>query len=102
MKSQNIIKENPSIDFIHLYFCEDILNFPNEQIFTKLNYLLQDMYSSGEFKDRDELADYCVNVLNPIAFKIARNHTEFMMYEFKNTKQKKEVINEPGEAPNAD
>jgi len=93
---------NLAIDFIHLYFCEDILNFPEDQIYNKLNYLLQEMYHSGEFESKDELSEYCLKVLNPVAFQIARNHSDFLTTEFKNEKKLEQLTNNPSEAPTYD
>lgn len=94
--------ENAASDFIHLYFCEDILNFPQDQIFNKLNVLLQEMNFFGSFESKEELSDYCLKILNPIAFKISKSHSEFISANFKNDNNSEQIINEPSQAPNSD
>ena len=88
-----------SMDYIHLYFCEDVLNFPKDQIFNKLTVVLHEFNNTQQFDDKDELADYCLQVLNPICFEIARSHAEFSSNSLEKERDITEQPGEPGQAP---
>jgi hypothetical protein len=90
------------MDYIHLYFCEDVLNFPKDQIFNKLSAVLYEFNNTKQFDDKDELADYCIQVLNPICFEIAKSHAEFRsnsLEKERDTIEKPTEPQEPGQAP---
>jgi hypothetical protein len=88
-----------SMDYIHLYFCEDVLNFPKDQIFNKLTAVLHEFNNTQQFDYKDELADYCLQVLNPICFEIARSHAEFSSNSLEKETYITEQPGEPGQAP---